>query len=163
MFKPQQIRSATPSRGQAHGFRAYPANSPTAKARLTALALWADGRLDDQELDDLERRQAFAKLGLTRDQFFQVLYDLCADVATTPNREDSCLISQKILEGMFAEISEPQEQKVLLRVIFDVIRSDGHLTLGEARLYWSAIDAWHLGPTGHGKKLPRRRSAQAFA
>jgi uncharacterized tellurite resistance protein B-like protein len=29
-------------------------------------------------------------------------------------------------------------------MMFDVIRSDGQLDEGEARLFWSALDAWQL-------------------
>jgi len=164
-----QLTDATETfRATVQALREYPSNSPQAKARLIALALLADGRLDDQELDDLSRRSAFAKLGLTREEFFQVLYDFCADVSTTPNREENYLITPEILTGLFAEITEPAEQKALLGLIFDVIRSDGRLARGEARLFWNAIDAWRLAPATNasnlrGKKLRRRQPALAFA
>lgn len=148
--------------------RFYSANSPQAKARLVALALLADGRLDDEELDDLGRRRTFAKLGLTREEFFQVLYDFCADVSTTPNREDNYLITPEILTGIFAEVTAPEERRAVLRLIFDVIRSDGRLALGEARLFWNAVDAWPQALTERSgslrsKKLRRRQSSPVFA
>lgn len=171
MKKTQHTESSsasTRSATSASGFRKYQANSPEAKARLIALALLADGRLDDQELIELARRNAFARLGLSRDDFFQVLYDFCADVSTTPNRGDSYLLAPGTLENMFAEVTEAAERKALLNVIFDVIRSDGRLALGEARLFWNAVDAWQLPPAGspsglRSRKLRSQRSAPALA
>lgn len=137
--------------------REYAPNSPQAKARLIALALLADGRLDDRELDGLSRRSTFTKLGLTREEFFQVLYELCADLSATPSRDESYLVTPEILAGSFAEITEPAEQKALLGLILDVIRSDGRLALGEARLFWNAIDAWQLALTAPPRSLRERR------
>lgn len=126
------------------GLRAYPTDSPRAKARLVVLALLADGRIDAAELDSLNRRDAFATLGLTREVFFQVLYDFCADLVELPSGSGSYLVSPAVLAGLFAEIGTLEERRKLMRLIFDVIRSDGHLAEGEARLFWNALDAWSL-------------------
>lgn len=151
-----------------HRFRSYSANSPEAKARVIALALLADGRLDSQELDHLSRRDAFRRLGLTREDFFQVLYDCCADLSTATARDECYLLTPEILADLFSEISEPGERNVLLGLIFDVIRCDGRLHLGEARLFWTAADAWCLAPITHpararGRNLRRRPFAPSFA
>ena len=77
-----QARDMFPPRsGKTYPLRPYPANSPRAMARLVVLALLADGQLDERELAALERRGAFAALGISREDFVQVLYDFCADVA----------------------------------------------------------------------------------
>ena len=124
--------------------RSYPTDSPRAKARLVVLALLADGRVDAAELDSLNRRDAFAALGMTREDFFQVMYDFCADLVELPTGSGSYLVSPAVLEDLFAEISNHEERQKLVRLIFDVIRSDGHLAEGEARLFWNALDAWNL-------------------
>ena len=150
--------------------RKYAPNSPQAKARLIALALLADGRLDDKELDDLSRRSAFATLGLAREDFFQVLYDFCADISRMPNRDDNYVVTPEELNRLFAEITDQEQRKNLLHLIFNVIRSDGRLALGEARLFWGAMDAWQLAPQEKSNRLRsnklRRRtqlSAPSFA
>ena len=135
--------------------RAYPTDSPRAKARLVVLALLSDGRIDAAELDSLNRRDAFATLGLTREVFFQVLYDFCADLVDLPSGSGSYLVSPAVLEGLFAEIRDPEQQQKLLRLIFDVIRSDGHLAEGEARLFWNALDAWNLRLNDGAEVRPR--------
>jgi uncharacterized tellurite resistance protein B-like protein len=148
--------------------RGYPANGPQARARLIALALLADGRLDSSELEDLGRRSAYNRLGLSREDFFQVLCDFCNDVSATPNRGDDYLITPAMLERMFAEITEPAQRQALLRQILEVIRSDGRLATGEARLFWNAVDAWKLAREAalgglRGRKLRRRPGQPAPA
>jgi len=152
----QQARDSFPPVYEpAPSLRSYPADSPRAKARLIVLALFADGRVDGAELDALTRRGAFAELGITRDDFFEVLYDFCIDVAQLPNGSGHYLVAPAVLESLFAELRAPQERQALLRLIFDVIRSDGHLADGEARLFWNALDAWKL-TLEHGARGMRR-------
>ncbi|MCK7499408.1 MAG: hypothetical protein MZW92_60100 [Comamonadaceae bacterium] len=45
------------------------------------LALLADGRLDEHEIDALDRQGIFADLGIARSAFVEVLSDFCSDVA----------------------------------------------------------------------------------
>lgn len=124
--------------------RTYPADSPRAKARLIVLALFADGRIHALELSSLARRGVFAELGITGDDFFQVLHDFCADAAGLPKGRGNYLMSPALLETLFDEVSDAGERQKLVRLIFDVIRSDGHLAEGEARLFWKALDSWRL-------------------
>lgn len=49
-----------------------------------------------------------------------------------------------------------------------IASSDGRLAVGEARLFWNAMDAWRLAPINppaklRGKKLRHRQSAPTFA
>jgi uncharacterized tellurite resistance protein B-like protein len=124
--------------------RAYPADSPRAKARLIVLAMLADGRVDAAELDALTKYHAFAELGITREDFFEVLFDFCSDAVGLPEGSGSYLMSPALLEILFAEIHSTEERQKLVRLIFDVIRSDGHLTKSEAQLFWRALDLWRL-------------------
>lgn len=122
--------------------RSYAMNSPRAKARLVVLAMLADGRLDDAELESLTRRGTFDDLGIAREDFFEVLYDFCADVENLPNGSGDYLLSPVVLEQLFGEIGNATERQTLLRQIFDMIRSDGHLAESEADLFWHAVDTW---------------------
>jgi uncharacterized tellurite resistance protein B-like protein len=134
----------SPIRHPGHPLRAYPIDSPRAKARLIVLALFADGRVDAAELETLTRRGVFADLGITREDFFEVLYEFCADAIGLPEGRGNYLMSPALLETLLAEVRNAGERQKLVRLIFDVIRSDGHLADGEARLFWKALDTWRL-------------------
>jgi hypothetical protein len=144
MMTMQAKASFSPTINSGRPLRMYPVDSPRAKARLIVLALFADGRVDALELSSLARRGVFAELGLTGEDFFQVLYDFCEDATGLPEGRGSYLMSPALLDTMFDEVSDTGERQKLVRLIFDVIRSDGHLADGEARLFWKALDAWRL-------------------
>lgn len=144
MMTQQARESFSPINNPGRPLRAYPTDSPRAKARLVVLALLADGRMDAAELDGLAKNRAFAELGVTREDFFEVLYDFCADATGLPDGRGNYLLSPALLETLFAEIGSVAERQKLVRLIFDVIRSDGHLADGEARLFWHALDTWRL-------------------
>lgn len=53
-------------------------------------------------------------------------------------------ISPRVVESLLAELADDTQKLAMLRLIFDVIRSDGELAPAEARLFWNALDAWSL-------------------
>ena len=142
MMTMQARELGAPYTNRNQALRAYLPNSPRAKARLVVLAMLADGRLDDAELESLTKHGTFAQLGIARDVFFEVLYDFCADVENLPNGGGEYLISPVVIEQLFGEIDGVAERQTLLRQIFNMIRSDGHLSEGEADLFWHAVDTW---------------------
>lgn len=144
-------------------FRPYETNSPRAKARLVVLAMLADGRLDDVELERLERDEAFAALGISRESFLEVLYEFCADVEQLPRGYDDYLLAPSALEKMLAEVDGSGERRALLRMIFDVIRSDGRLAKGESELFWHAVDSWKFRAEETRSALRRNRVIEGLA
>jgi len=137
--------------------RAYVPDSPQAKARLVVLAMLADGRLDDVELDSLDRNGTLSSIGMSREDFFAVLYDFCADVEAFPRGRGDYVLAPAVLQQMLSEVSDGEERQKLLRLIFDVIRSDGRLAKGEAALFWQAVDTWNLRAAETRAVLQRRR------
>jgi hypothetical protein len=144
MMSLQARESLAPINYPGRPLRAYPTDSPRAKARLVVLALLADGRMGAAELDGLVKHQVFAELDVTREDFFGVLYDFCADATRLPDGRGNYLLSPALLETLFAEVGSVAERQKLVRLMFDVIRSDGYLADGEARLFWHVLDTWRL-------------------
>ena len=66
--------------------RAYPTNSPEALARLIAMAILADGRLDNREIDWLKHHDTVSLVGIEQDVLIQALLDCCRDVITEAER-----------------------------------------------------------------------------
>lgn len=143
MMSMQARNSLRPFRGPHHPLRAYAVDSPRAKARLIVLALLADGRLDEREIAALERRGVYADLGIAREDFVQVLYDFCTDVAEHVSvGSGSYQLTPKTLAGLFNEIADGTAREILLRHMVAVITSDGHLSEAEENLFLNAMDHW---------------------
>ena len=149
-----QARDMFPPRsGKTYPLRPYPANSPRAMARLVVLALLAD---DERELAALERRGAFAALGISREDFVQVLYDFCADVARLSESAGGYRLSPALLSALFEEVSDPRAKERVMNLIVAVVSSDGRYTEGEQKLFLGALHAW-------GGSLRRGRPRDGFA
>jgi hypothetical protein len=140
----QARESLRPVCGPQHPLRTYAVDSPRAKARLIVLALLADGRLDECEMAALERRGAYADLGITREDFVRVLYDFCSDVAEYVSvSSGGYRLTPKTLAGLFNEVADGKARAELLRHIVAVITSDGKLSEAEENLFWNAMDHWN--------------------
>lgn len=142
MMSMQAHEICTPYKNDNQVLRAYAENSPRAKARLLALSMLVDGHLDDAELANLSKEGTLAKLGVSREVFNEVLFDFCNEVRSLPSDSSSYLLTPAVLGQLFGEVICAAERKELLRLIFDMIRSDGHLADSECELFWHAIDLW---------------------
>lgn len=150
----QARESQLPVFGFRHPLRAYASNSPRAQARLVVLALLADGRLDECEIDILERRGILADLGIARSAFVEVLSDFCSDVADQlPMSGGGYQITPKTLGAMLDEVSDRTVREKLLRHMLAVINSDGHLSDAEKSLVCSMMKHWRP-PRTRGGRIP---------
>lgn len=161
MMTMQARESFAPRFGIAHPLRAYPPNSPRAMARLIALALLADGRLDKREFESLEQRGVYATLGISPKDFVAVLYDFCSDAARLPHGNGCYTLTPATLDGLFAEVDSPAARKRLMRHIFEIISSDGVIADGEEQLFWKAVDAWNLRIADMAPPIARDATADA--
>ena len=126
--------------------RNYLNDSPEAAARIVALALMADGTVDRSETQLLERQGIIRRLGLDHEQFDKIFYEFSEDMLSKAHRlasgqlELDALSINKLLE----EISAPELQKNILRIMLDVVNADRRLTAGEASLIAQALRKWDI-------------------
>lgn len=142
MMSLQAKETFRPYIGAHHPLRAYPANSPRAKARLIALALLADGRLADSEIDALDHHGALFRLGIPRAVFYEVLVDFCADMMQLAENRDNALLTPAMLAGLLAEVDQGEERTKLLQIIFELAHSDGSISANEEILLQQAVEHW---------------------
>ena len=159
MMRLQAYESFSPTFNHRHPLRAYAPNSPRAQARLVVLALLADGRVDEREVDALHRRNIFADLGISRSAFIEVLSELCSDVAgQLPVSGGGYQLTHKALRGMLDEISDRMVRDKLLQHMLAVINCDGHLSDVERSLIQNTIEHWRPRRDG-GKRMSAARPA----
>ena len=168
-MRPPAMMTARQKGSPLPALRAYPVDSPQARARLLVLALLADGQLDEREVDALSRRHILHGLGISRAAFAQVLDEFCSDVAVLEDGSGRYRLSASLVEQAFAEVTERSARDRVLRMILALIASDGYLADGERALVRNAIAAWVVGadePVGaplRGRSMRRGRSMSCGA
>ncbi|HRH72684.1 hypothetical protein [Zoogloea sp.] len=124
--------------------RSYPTNSPEALARLIAMAILADGRLDNREVDWIKHNDTAALLGVDRDTLIQVLLDCCRDVINEAEQERVFLLEDHRLARLADDLTDPALQKVALSAMLILAKSDGSVTEGEETLLRFLMNRWAL-------------------
>ena len=124
--------------------RAYPTNSPEALARLIAMAILADGRLDNREIDWLKHHDTVALVGIEQDVLVQALLDCCRDVITEAEQERVFLLEERRLARLADDIVDPALQKVALSAMLIIAKADGTVSEGEQTLLRYLMKRWAL-------------------
>ncbi len=126
--------------------RTYPTNSPQSAARIVALTLVADGHVSPEELDALERLDAYRQLGITHPQMQRVLQEFCEDLlAAHPSTwTGACRIEPRTLAQLMAEVEDPRLRACVLRLCVAVAEADDHVADGESIVLASAVENWGM-------------------
>lgn len=124
--------------------RAYPANSPEALARLMAMAILADGRLDNREVEWIKHNDTASLLGVERDTLIQVLLDCCRDVINEAEQERVFLLEEHRLARLADDLTDPALRKVALSAMLILAKSDGSVSHGEETLLRFLMKRWSL-------------------
>lgn len=122
--------------------RTYATNSPEALGRLLAMAILADGRLDNREIQWIKKHDTAALLGVERDVLIQVLLDCCRDVINEAEQERVFLLEDARLARLADDLSDRSLQKVALSAILIVAKSDGEISEGEQTLLRFLMNRW---------------------
>ena len=126
--------------------RHYTADSAEATARVVALALLADGALDNSEIQALQKHSILDNLHIDPDVFDRVMHEFCNDVlqsARAPNI-GQIEIDREVINHLLDDIRSPQLQKDALRAVLDIVNADWCLSGGEAVLVSQAMSRWGL-------------------
>ncbi len=128
--------------------RRYPRNSPHAAARIVALALISSGEVKPSEVAVLEAMQAHEQLGLTQQEWHDVVDELCTDLLASTTRGTDCLIDSRMIERLLGDVDDVRLQRLVLRLCTAAINADGQIDDGESFVMLAAIDQWGLDPDG---------------
>lgn len=126
--------------------RHYVTDSPEAIARITALALMADGAIDPSELRLIERHDVARRLGFDHQLFNKVIHEFCEDMLASSLHQASgqLELAPDTIAHLLQDIRSPEIQKNLLRAILDIVNADHRLAGGEAVLVSQAMNSWGL-------------------
>lgn len=120
------------------------ATSARAAARVVALTLISNGRVQSTELAALEDLDATGQLALSNKEWRSTVLEFYADLLLTARRGRECLLDSHLIERLLDAVDEPELQRRVLRLCAAVARADGHVDEGEAVVLLAAIDRWGL-------------------
>ena len=133
-----------------NSLRFYPRNSAHAAARIVVLAMLSDGQLQPAELAILEAVAAPTRLGLSRQEWHDLMHDFCTDLLASASPDSECLIDARMVSGMFADVDDDALRALVLSLCTELVNADGQIHRGEYIVLLAAIDHWDLYPVGAG-------------
>jgi uncharacterized tellurite resistance protein B-like protein len=123
----------------------YPRNSPEAMARLLAMTMITDARLDDRELEVMERLRLYDLLGLSRADFARVVEDYCEDLlaAGAPDARVN-LVDQARVDAVADAIDDPEKRLLAAQMVINILKADDRLEEVELALFRHILGRWGL-------------------
>jgi hypothetical protein len=114
-------------------------------ARVLALMVAANGRIDERELQTLERLDAFRRLRVTRHRFVELTLG-CLDVIGGGFSKQVWLCATQVayIDAMLDEVREPSSRLLVCRLAAAVLVADGRITNDERILYLRTLARWHI-------------------
>jgi hypothetical protein len=126
-------------------FTARDTDSPQAMARLIALLIVADTRLDPRELAMLDELDAYGRLGIARDEFMQVAAELCGELGERLQQRPWLTLSeQALMEAELQTVRDPAKRLLVARLGAAAITADGRVQGSERVLFDYLLLRWGL-------------------
>ena len=124
--------------------RHYSTDSPQAVARLLAMTILADGGLDAEEMNVLKNHDLSRRIGLDDAEFDRVLQEFCNDVMLASEHSGAAQLGldRDTTAQLLRDVRSPELQRRLLRVMLDIVDTDGTVTGGESMLLAEAMMTW---------------------
>jgi hypothetical protein len=120
-------------------------DSPQAMARLIALLIVADTRLDPRELAMLDELDAFTRLGLERAEFMRVAGALCDELGERLQQRPWLSLSERLLiEAELQAVRDPAKRLLVARLGAAAITADGRVQDSERVLFDHLLLRWGL-------------------
>lgn len=126
----------------------HPPPTRESPARALALMVAANGRIDERELQALDRLDAFRRLGVPRDRFIELACHCLSEIG-----EDWCTGGwlpprhAQFVDAVLAEVPSPSERLLVCRLAVAVMVADGRITADERTVFTRALARWRITQT----------------
>jgi tellurite resistance protein len=124
----------------------YPSNSPQAAARIVALALIANSEVKTSEWAVLKSMRVHEHLGLTTEEWHEVVGDLYIDLVGSSTSLSDVLGDARLTRQLLDHVDDPDLQRKVMRLCTGVINADGQVDEGESAFLLATLSQWELHP-----------------
>jgi hypothetical protein len=120
-------------------------DSPQAMARLIALLIVADTKLDPRELAMLDELDAYGRLGMERAEFMRVASALCEELGDRLQQRPWLGLSERaLIDAELDAVRDPDKRRLVCRLGAAAITADGRVQDGERALFDHLLLRWGL-------------------
>jgi uncharacterized tellurite resistance protein B-like protein len=125
--------------------KTYPKDSPQAMARVLAMTMIADAKLDDRELEIMDRLHLYDVLGLTKAEFSRVVKEYCEEVVATGSPQGKVdLLDRARIDAIADLVQEPSRRMDVAQMMLNIVKADGALHQAELALLRYILARWDL-------------------
>lgn len=124
------------------------AHQDEAAARVLALLVVANGRIDPREMETLEALQAFDRLGVRRERFVELARG-CLDKVGSTLRDCSWLRAPDAayIDALLQRVEDPARRMLVCRLAEAAITADGCVSMDERMVYEHVLGRWRICPS----------------
>jgi uncharacterized tellurite resistance protein B-like protein len=125
--------------------KVYAKNSPEAVARILAMMMITDARLEDREIDIMDELRGFDLVGISRARFSEVLHDYCSELLALGGKDGRVhLIDKQRLNEIVDLVDEPRKRLLAAGLMLNIANADGKLDDTELVVFKYVLDRWGM-------------------
>jgi len=126
--------------------RHYPSDSPRAAARIVVMSLIADGHIGSAEVEELERRGFYARLGLDPGELHEIVQEVCEDLMRDAylSWDEACRVDPHVVQQLAKEVRCERMRRDVLTLCESAVVADGVMTFTEAAVIDAVRRAWRM-------------------
>jgi hypothetical protein len=116
-----------------------------APARILALLVAANGRIDDSELRTLDGLEAYRRLGVKRERFIELSQQCLEEIGTSLCDQSWLRMSDMLyVDALLDQVDDPAMRLLVCRLAAGVITADGRVSKDERRVYGHMLGHWQI-------------------
>ncbi len=125
--------------------KTYPINSPEAMARILAMTMIADARLDDRELEIMDSLRLYDVLGIGKTEFSKVVKDYCDDLVAAGAPDGRIdLMDRDRIHAVVDLVDDPAKREDVANMVLNIVKADGDFHGAELALFRYILSRWKL-------------------
>lgn len=125
--------------------KAYPRNSPEAISRILAMMMITDAKLDDREIEVLDRLRVFDVIGISRGGFSRVVQDYCSELLANGASVGKVRLIDKERIDRIIDLVDDQARRVqTCSIILNIVNADGNIHDAELAVLRHILERWGM-------------------
>jgi len=123
----------------------YPRNSPQAVARVLAMMMVTDGKLDPREIEILEELNVYEIVGISRLEFMCVVHDYCSDLLASGNAGGRIkLVDKARIDTVIGPVDDRRTRVLACGMMLNIVNADERISETELAVLRYILDNWCL-------------------